>query len=133
MLSSLSTTENPISIPAECRESLRWFPISRLPQSEAHLAESLIERERSLAGSPGLRYHELLQSIVTMMLEDKVLIATVARVLDWSTMDIRMARRRVQIRPRLRGRLSRAVLLLDPREKSHQESGQPVFQLIANI
>ena len=31
-LSSLSTTENPISTPAEFRQSLSLFPISRLPQ-----------------------------------------------------------------------------------------------------
>ncbi|MGO8788622.1 MAG: hypothetical protein ACLQVL_14745, partial [Terriglobia bacterium] len=41
-LSSLSTTENPFSAPAEFRESLSLFPISRLPPAEAYLTESLV-------------------------------------------------------------------------------------------
>ncbi|MGO8791736.1 MAG: hypothetical protein ACLQVL_30715, partial [Terriglobia bacterium] len=48
-LSSLSTTENPFSAPAEFRESLSLFPISRLPPAEAYLTESLTQARDGFA------------------------------------------------------------------------------------
>jgi len=42
--SSLSTTENPSSTPAEFRESLSLFPISRMPQPRHTLRNRCIHR-----------------------------------------------------------------------------------------
>ena len=54
----------------------------------------------TLAGLPGLRYHDLRHSAATKMLGSRVPIATVAQVLGWSASTaIRMAKRYGHIRP----------------------------------
>lgn len=89
-------------------------------------------RARTLAGLPGLRYHDLRHSAATKMLENGAPVATVAQVLGWSASTaIRMAKRYGHIRPEAQRQALESIANPFPVENEaagHQKGNQAALE-----